>query len=93
MIVRQWASAEAQLMKRGFFHFFKIWVRVGRVGGSAVVLWTGGRLDFEFLKNRERQNKEREREREIDRDRSALCWICSKSRQLPGPGESSFLST
>ncbi len=60
MIVRQWASAEAQLMKRGFFYFFKILVWVGRV----VVLWTGGGLDLEFLKNRERQNKERERERE-----------------------------
>ena len=29
-----------------------------------MVLWTGGRLDFEFLKNRERQNKERERQME-----------------------------
>jgi len=42
-----------------------------------------------FLK-RERQNKEREKDR--DRERSALCWTGSKSRQLPGPGES-FLST
>ena len=42
-----------------------------------------------FLK-RERQNKEREKDK--DRERSALCWTGSKSRQLPGPGES-FLST
>jgi hypothetical protein len=42
-----------------------------------------------FLK-RERQNKEREKDK--DRERSALCWTGSKSRQLPGLGES-FLST
>ena len=42
-----------------------------------------------FLK-RERQNKEREKDK--DRERSALCWTGSKSRQLPGPGES-LLST